>query len=150
MFHSIQKGVISLSELFTEQIMVPPLLLWSQSSHCLWKNKRTEEMNMKPSTPPSRESPRSSLVIMILQVVDESIVRRWRSSFEIWEILSQEKNSNIFMTNMILYIVLDIEVIYIYRTVMDIFHLKNSAWWSLICVKTSSWPVWHPTMSNHS
>lgn len=82
---------------------------------------------MKPSTPPSRESPRSSLVIMILQVVDESIVRRWRSSFEIWEILSQEKNSNIFMTNMILYIVLDIEVIYIYRTVMDIFHLKNSA-----------------------
>ncbi len=68
---------------------------------------------MKPSTPPSRESPRSSLVIMILQVVDESIVRRWRSSFEIWEILSQEKNSNIFMTNMILYIVLDIEVIYI-------------------------------------
>ena len=69
---------------------------------------------MKPSTPPSRESPRSSLVIMILQVVDESIVRRWRSSFEIWEILSQEKNSNIFMTNMILYIVLNIEVIYIY------------------------------------
>lgn len=50
---------------------------------------------------------------MILQVVDESIVRRWRSSFEIWEILSQEKNSNIFMTNMILYIVLNIEVIYI-------------------------------------